>query len=378
MEKQNPVEKRINLGDLRDNINTVRESLPSEKKLAFVVKSDAYGHGIERVSKFVESEGLADYLAVATLAEGRTLRGAGVKLPILMLTPPMKEQLDELVSLDISVTIGNIELARQANKIAEKQGKDLGVHVSIDTGMGRFGILPDGVVDFFSELAGLDKVRVEGVFSHCSVADSPKDEDRDYTKKQIETFRKCLEELKSENLLPPYRHIANSATFESLKNSALEPPLNMVRLGALIYGCHEISPSWGEEVTPVMEFGARIVDIRDLPPGSYISYERSFKTNRETRVGVLPVGYCEGLDRRLSNKVEFRLGDRRVPVIGKICSNHTMIDLTDAGTAEIGDRVIVFGKDPDVREFAESIGSTLLEIWYPDSKNIARVYEGGG
>ena len=354
----------------------VRDSL-GNNQLAFVVKSDAYGHGIEKVSTFVEEENLADYLAVTSLAEGNLLRESGIELPILMLTPPIEDQIETLISLNIEVTIDNLSLAKKANEIARKEGEILTVQILVDTGMGRFGVLPDQVVEFFSELQSLENLQVEGVYTHCSVADSEEDDDRKYTEGQIKTFRECLGDLDAKGLLPPKRHIANSATFESFQDQALAPPLNMARLGCLIYGCHEGNPAWGEKVTPVMKFQTRIVEIRELPPGKYISYERTYKTTRDTKIGVLPVGYCDGLDRRLSNKAEFKIDGKKVPVIGKICSNHAMVDLTGLENAKAGDEVTIFGKDPTIKDFAELIGSTLLEIWYSSSKNISRVYDYG-
>lgn len=239
--------KTIFFSRLRRNIELIRDLL-GKKKLVFVVKSDAYGHGIEEVSAYVNENDLVDYLAVASLAEARAIREAGVELPVLMLTPPPRDQLKSLVSLNLELTVDSLQVAREADKIAGDQQETLSLHVPVDTGMGRFGVFLDEVVNFFSQLAKLDNLRIVGVYSHCSSAYSQEGEDKRFTEGQITTFRRCLEKLEKENLLPPLRHIANSGAYKGFRKQVTKSPLNMVRLGSLVYGCFQALPEWGESV----------------------------------------------------------------------------------------------------------------------------------
>lgn len=358
------MQAEVSLSQLAQNMGIVKQQLKRGVRMLFVVKLDGYGHGITAVSRVAEEVGL-DYLGVASVSEAKRIRRERVKLPILILNLPSKEHIEEIVKLHLTATIANNDIYFASFLDQESQIQDTitPIHIKVDTGLGRIGLLPREVVPFLRKLQDFPHLQVEGIYSQFSVAESEDStSDREYTLNQIKRLRQILQELEHEAMLPPLCHIANSAGFIQYQDEVTEAPLNMVRLGTLLYGYPEVQRPWTGKIRPVMSLFTEIIDIRQLPRGSYISYGRTYKTNSVKMIAVLPVGYGNGLDRRLSNVGGVIIKGRKAPIIGTICANHTMVDISEIEGIQVGDRVELMGENLLASELGRGIGASILEI----------------
>jgi len=353
---------RINSKWLAKNIELVREGLGNGVKLLFVVKAEGYGHGMLEVARLAEESGV-DYLGVSDAAEGDKLRVAGIKLPILIMGASLNEHVKRLVELDVDVAVTDVRFAQALDQESQARGVRTSVHVNIDTGMGRFGVFPEQAVPIFRALRSLSHLRIKGIFSHLSMSYLQGAADRKYTLQQIEKFNQVLGALDKANMLPSLRHIASSDALVWYANLVTQGYFNMVRIGELIYG-HNIAlnQGWGKELKPAMSVTTRIVEIREVPTGHYIGYGRAYRTNSPRRVAILPIGYAHGLDLRLSSRAEVAVGGRRAPIIGEICMNQAVIDITEIDDAHVGDEVEVIGPHIPVTELAHKVGVEPLEL----------------
>jgi len=366
----------ISLSQLDQNIEVVKQQLKEGIKILFVVKLDAYGHGIANVSKLVEKTGL-DYLGVTNVLEARIIRSKKVKLPILLLNLAPVKYAKEIVELGIAPTIANhdMKFIWALNKESQLYDTITPIHIKVDTGLGRLGVFPSEVIPLLKKLQNFRYLRVEGIYSHFSAAESGKSADIKYTVNQIAIFRQLLKALKDEDMLPPIRHIANSSGFIQYQDQVTEPPLNMVRLGTLLYGYPEVQRLWTNKIKPIMSLFTEISDIRQLPPNTYVSYGRTYKTTSTKKIAVLPVGYGYGLNRRLSNVGKVYVRGQRAPIIGEICANHTMVDVSGINGVKVGDRVELMGKNLLASELGKEIGAGILEMLAPFAETkIKRVY----
>ena len=372
----------ISLDDLEHNYHALRSQMPEGCKFLGVIKADAYGHGAVPVSGTLSELG-CEYLAVSNLEEAVQLRRGGIRTPVLILgyTPP--EYADTMVFMDLTQEIHSIDYARALEERLRGTNYILNVHIKLDTGMGRIGFLAYGA---HSELAQLREflkmthLRAEGVFTHFSAADSRLADDESYTETQYARFQAALAELETYGIHPALRHCANSAV------TILHPEysLDMVRGGIALYGCAPDRDCAGLlDLRPVMTLRTTIAQIRDVAAGTPISYGRTFTAPRDLRMAVLPVGYADGLPRSLSGKARFRLHGADVPVIGRICMDMCMVDITNVPDAKIGDELTLFGYDEDgqrvpVERLAEACGTISYELLCTLSKRIARLYYSGG
>ena len=372
----------ISLDNLEHNYRALRARTPQGCKFLGVIKADAYGHGAVPVSGTLSELG-CEYLAVSNLEEAVQLRRGGIRTPILILgyTPP--EYADTMVFMDLTQEIHSIDYARALEERLRGTNYILNVHLKLDTGMGRIGFLAYGDHSELPQLAAfsqLTHLRVEGVFTHFSVADSRREDDERYTALQYARFCDALAELDSYGIRPTLRHCANSAV------TILHPEfsLDMVRGGIALYGCApDVDCEGLLDLRPVMTLRTTIAQIRDVAAGTPISYGRTFTAPRDLRMAVLPIGYADGLSRGLSGKVSFRLRGQDVPVIGRICMDMCMIDITSVSDAKVGDELTLFGYDEDgvrvpVERLAQASGTISYEILCTLSKRIARLYYSGG
>ena len=372
----------ISLDNLEHNYRALRARTPQGCKFLGVIKADAYGHGAVPVSGTLSELG-CEYLAVSNLEEAVQLRRGGIRTPILILgyTPP--EYADTMVFMDLTQEIHSLDYARALEERLRGTNYILNVHLKLDTGMGRIGFLAYGDHSELPQLAAfsqLTHLRVEGVFTHFSVADSRREDDERYTALQYARFCDALAELDSYGIRPTLRHCANSAV------TILHPEysLDMVRGGIALYGCApDVDCEGLLDLRPVMTLRTTIAQIRDVAAGTPISYGRTFTAPRDLRMAVLPIGYADGLSRRLSGKVSFRLRGQDVPVIGRICMDMCMIDITSVSDAKTGDELTLFGYDEDgvrvpVERLAQASGTISYEILCTLSKRIARLYYSGG
>ena len=372
----------ISLDNLEHNYRALRARTPQGCKFLGVIKADAYGHGAVPVSGTLSELG-CEYLAVSNLEEAVQLRRGGIRTPILILgyTPP--EYADTMVFMDLTQEIHSIDYARALEERLRGTNYILNVHLKLDTGMGRIGFLAYGDHSELPQLAAfsqLTHLRVEGVFTHFSVADSRREDDERYTALQYARFCDALVGLDSYGIRPTLRHCANSAV------TILHPEfsLDMVRGGIALYGCApDVDCEGLLDLRPVMTLRTTIAQIRDVAAGTPISYGRTFTAPRDLRMAVLPIGYADGLSRGLSGKVSFRLRGQDVPVIGRICMDMCMIDITSVSDAKVGDELTLFGYDEDgvrvpVERLAQASGTISYEILCTLSKRIARLYYSGG
>jgi len=363
----------IDLDSLTQNIAIVRSKVGEDVRILLVVKADAYGHGAVEVARAALESGVS-MLGVATLHEGIELRQAGVAGPVLILSPPMKEETAGIVEYDLSCTVPSLAVARSLSRACAARGKTCPIHVEIDTGMGRSGIGPGEALPFISAVTSLPGLMLEGIFTHFPSSD----DDPEFTAAQIEEFDGVLRSLDTKGIEVPLRHAANSGAVLEVAHS-FEAPLNMVRPGIMVYGLRP-SAACGEgpELKPVMSFKSRIAQIRELPPGHGVSYGRTYVAPEAMPVGVVPVGYGHGYSFRLSNAGEVLVRGHRAPIIGRVTMDVTMIDLTGIPDAGVGDEVVLFGSQEGleltVDDVAASAGTINYEVICGIGKRVARAY----
>ncbi len=367
----------IDLDALVANIGAVRSRTGQGVGIILVVKADAYGHGAVEVARAAVRSGV-DVLGVATLHEGIELRQAGVDAPILILSPSMEDETGAIVEYDLSCSVQSLAIARALSRASVERKKRCTVHVEVDTGMGRSGVLLGDAVPFITAVAKLPEVCLEGVYTHFPSSD----EDPDFTGAQVESFLGLLRTLERKGVPIQMRHAANSGGVLEVPDS-VNQPFNMVRPGLMVYG---LTPSAaadaGLPLKPVMSFKSRIAQIRDLPAGHPVSYGRTFKTPEPMRMAVVPVGYGHGYSWRLSNRGQVLIRGRRAPVVGRVTMDVTLVDLRSAPDAEVGDEVVLFGRQGDdlitVDEVAQRVGTINYEVICGIGKRVTRVYVRSG
>ena len=362
----------ISLGNLEHNYNTIKDRLPAGTGIICVVKADAYGHGAVEVSRRLEKCG-ADYLAIACLDEALELRRNGVTLPILILghTPP--EYVDILLENDLTQTVSCEAKAKEYSDAAKALGGTLRIHIKLDTGMSRLGYLCDG--EHFDEgvknvvsTGRLPNLDVEGVYTHFSSAEDSDEESIAYTKQQYSLFRRVIDEAEKQGVKFRIHHCANSLAVLKFP----ETRLDAVRPGRLLYGYGDRG-EWG--LKPVMKLVSTISTIKYYDPGTSISYSRKFVTTERTRMGVVAIGYADGLQRSLSNKISLSVGGRLAPQRGNICMDMCMIDLNGIPEAQVGSEVEIFGESISVEDVADAAGTVPHEILSTVSKRVPRIYK---
>lgn len=367
----------INLDAIEYNYKKIKEKIGPDVKFLGVVKADAYGHGSIQVSQLLEEIG-ADYLAVSSADEALELRVNGIKMPILILGHTPKEQVGRLIEYNITQAITCKAKADEYSAEAVKCGGTLKVHIKVDTGMSRLGYLCDNGyfdtgVDGIVEACNMPGLEAEGIFTHFAVADEHGEDCDKYTKHQFELFTGVIESVE-EKLGRKFalRHCANTGATVRYP----ETYLDMVRPGLLLYGYGEFAHELG--LKPAMTMKTTVSTIKIYPAGTAISYGGVFKTEKTTRIGVLPYGYADGFLRSLSNKCSLYTKEGPAKLRGKICMDMCMIDITDMPTVDVGSEVEIFGEKNSIDELAEIAGTIPYELTCAVSKRVPRVYLRGG
>ena len=362
----------IDLDALAHNYHQARQRIGADVKYLGVVKADAYGHGAVQIARQLEKLG-ADYLGVSSLDEARELRRGGIGMPILILghTPP--EMVQQLLEYDITQTVSARAKAEEYNAAAQACGGKLKIHIKVDTGMSRLGFLVrgrhfEGGVEAIAASCGLPHLEAEGIFTHFAVADEDDAESEVYTREQFGIFMNVLNALAERNCTFAIRHCANSGALARYP----EMYLDMVRPGIALYGAGADAAQMG--MRPVMALKSCVSTIKVFDPETDISYGRLYHTQERTRVGVLPVGYADGLPRRLSNSMSVLTEQGSAPILGRICMDMTMVDLTDKPDVHVGDAVELFGPNQRVDALAEQLGTIPYELICAVSKRVARLY----
>ncbi len=373
IQQTRPVWAEINLDNLAHNIREVRRVTKDSALVTAVVKADAYGHGAVTASKVFLENG-ADRLAVATLSEAIELRQNHIDAPILVLGYTPIYQVEDVIKYNIIQTIYNYEQAKAISDYSKANNAICKVHIKIDTGMVRIGFYDkEEAVEEISRINKLPNIELEGIFTHFAVAD---EEDKEKTMKQLEKFNWITNKLENKGIHISIKHVSNSAAIIDLP----EYSLNMVRAGIMLYGLYP-SPDVNKErvhLKPAMTLKAKVSNVKEVEPGVGISYGHIFVTERKTRVGTLPLGYADGYTRMLTGKAEASLKGNRVPIIGKICMDQCMIDVTEIEDVKIGDEVILFGdgqnNTPHIDEIAKKLDTINYEIVCMMSRRVPRVY----
>lgn len=367
-----PVWAEVDLDKLAHNMREIRRVAKSENIIA-VVKADAYGHGAIDVAPVLLENG-ANRLAVAIISEALELRRSGIKCPLMILgyTPP--DLIDHLLKYNIEQAVYTYEFAKQLSTMAEKKNKIARIHIVVDTGMGRIGFLPtDDSVEQVCKIYKLPNIIIEGMFCHFSSAD---EKDKTYTYNQVKKYDDFHEKLKEKKVNINMRHMANSAAIIDLPETHYEA----VRPGIITYGYYPSEQVNKENINlkPVMTLKTSIVQIKTLPAGEYVSYGRKYQTVKESVIATLPVGYADGYTRLLFEKGKVIIKGRFAPVIGRICMDQCMIDVTEINGVKVGDEVILMGEDENNKFTADTIGELIGTINYEVvcmiSKRVPRVY----
>lgn len=362
----------ISLENLEHNYRALRSGIAPDCRFMAVVKANAYGHGAVRVAQKLEELGV-DMLAVAALDEALELRVCGIKLPILVLgvTPP--EFADEVVTHDITQAVTDRETAQALSDAAVAAGVCAKIHLKVDTGMSRLGVPGEETERAAGELAELcafPNLEAEGIFTHFARAD----EDEAFTMLQFTRFLDVVENMeKNYGITFQIRHCAASAAMLNYPCTHMD----MVRPGIVLYG-HYPHPSCegldGPGLLPMMTLKSRVVSVKDLPAGSPVSYGGTCVLERDSRIAVLPIGYADGLSRALSNRMEVLLHGKRVPVLGRICMDLCMVDVTDIPEVKAGSVATVFGEALPLEEKAEAAGTIQYELLCAVSRRVPRIY----
>jgi len=360
----------IDLGAIAHNVGQIRKLTANNAQICAVVKADAYGHGAVAVARTVLQAG-ADRLAVAIISEALELRRAGFRESILVMGYTPACQAAIVADQDITQTIFDIEAAEALSAAAAAAGKIVNVHLKIDTGMGRIGIRPEDAGRFAAAVAALPGIYIEGVFSHFATADS---RDKSFTYEQYEQFTAGLEQIEAQGIHIPIRHISNSAAILELPNMHL----NMVRPGIILYGLwpsDEVVQTI--ELKPAMKLKAQVGFIKDMPANRGISYGHTYFTEKLSRIATLPVGYADGWSRLLANKAFVSIRGQRAPLVGRVCMDQCMVDVTHIPGVVPGDEALLFGgADLPVEEVADHMGTINYEIVCMVGKRVPRLYVG--
>ena len=362
----------IDLDALAHNYRRARELTGSGVRYLGVVKADAYGHGAIQVAEHLEQLG-ADYLAVSSLDEARELRHGGISAPILILghTPP--EMVPELIRYHITQAVSAQAKAEEYSAAAAGCGGTLKVHIKVDTGMSRLGFLVrgghfEGGVAAIAASCALPGLEAEGIFTHFAVSDEDDGECEAYTRDQFALFMKVLDALAEKGRTFPIRHCANSGALARYP----EMYLDMVRPGIALYGVGADAARLG--LRPVMALKSSVSTIKIFDPDTDISYGRTYRTQGKTRIGVLPIGYADGLFRGLSNRLSVVTEQGPAPIRGRICMDMTMVDLTGLTEVKVGSEVEIFGRRQSVDRLAEMLDTISYELLCAVSKRVPRVY----
>jgi alanine racemase len=364
-----PTFAAIDAAALRANLGAVRAALPAHVAVLAVVKANAYGHGAALVAPIFEAAG-ADHLGVATIEEGVELRAAGVRKPILVFTGARAGDIDACHEHQLSIAVLHREMGRE---LAGAPGTTpLHVHLKIDTGMGRVGVLPADLPALLDEVRRAGRFHIDGIFSHFANADSV---DREYSDYQLRVFRQALETAAAAGVRPRWVHIANSAATLSHPDTHF----TMVRPGIILYGVPPGARFTGDGFRPALRLMTHILELKAVPSEFSVSYGQTFVTRRPSLIATLPIGYADGYSRKLSNRAAVLVRGQRAPVVGAVCMDLTMVDVTEVSGVQLGDEVVLWGRQDgaeiSVTEVAGWQETIAYEVLTGVGKRVPRILQ---
>jgi alanine racemase len=365
-----PTVAEINVSAIATNVRRICERVHPAEVMA-VVKADAYGHGAIPVALTALSAG-ASQLGVALLEEGIELRRAQIAAPILVFGGFFESQIDSFIANNLQFTLYDLRLAEIVSRRAQALGRNARAHVKIDTGMGRVGLLADEAVEAIRAMAKLPNLELVGLFTHFASSDS---REKSYANQQLEEFKAIVQQLANDDLRFKYLHAANSGAILDLPQSYF----NLVRPGVMMYGYYP-SDETSESIPlePAMSLRTQIIFVKRVPAGTFISYGQTFQTQQAMTIATLPIGYADGISRRLSNNFEVLVRGRRCPLVGRVCMDQIMIDLGDVQDVQAGEEAVLLGKQGDeeisLYEWCRRLETIPYEVTCGISRRVARVY----
>jgi alanine racemase len=363
---------KIDLAALIHNLSQIQARVSHGCSIMAVVKANAYGHGAVEVSRALRHAGVTR-LAVASVQEGIALREAGIDCGILVLGALLDQQLQELLSHRLTPVITDQRLLPQLAKEAEAAKTPLSIHLKVDTGMARLGLAPSEWATFLDAFPRWKSLRLEGCMTHLADSDG---KDASHTEQQLKTFHGLLEQLEQRGIKAACVHVANSAAVMRYPQSHF----SLVRPGIMLYGYHTLPPSVScPALQPVLSLHTTVMQLRTIKPGETVSYNRTFVAKRPSIIAVLPIGYADGYNRQLSNKGFVLIGGKRAPIVGLICMDMTMVDVTDIPDVHVGDSVTLIGRQGQeailADEIAQWTGTIPYETLCAIGPRIPRVYQ---
>lgn len=368
-----PTWAEIDLGAIAHNVREFRRHIPSQTRLMAIVKADGYGHGAVEVAREAVSAGIS-FLAVGMVEEAAELRESGIDAPILILGFTPKEYAPYLCEYNLTPSVFTPEEAAAFSQAAVRAGRILDVHVKVDTGMGRVGCFPcETADDFIMDAANLPGLRIAGIYTHFASADH---RDKTFARYQLERYLSLVRRLERQGLQIPLKHAANSAAAIDLP----EARLDMVRIGISLYGLYPSDEVNREDIRlrPAMSLRSKIIFVKDVPAGTGISYGWTYVAEEPDRIATLPLGYGDGYRRMLSNRGQVLVRGRRVPVVGRVCMDQTMISVRALDGVSAGEEAVLFGRQGDamlhVDEVARWLETINYEVITSVSRRVPRVY----
>lgn len=366
------IEARINLDAICNNIDEVRRNINSDTKIMAVIKADGYGHGAVALATALKDK--VDAYGIAIIEEGIELRSAGFEKPILILGFTPYQQYEELLNYDIIQTVFQYDMAKRLSDIAVSLEKQAKIHIKVDTGMTRIGFKDtDESIQIIKEINKLPNIIIDGVFTHFASAD---EEDKTSARKQLSRFLTFTEKLEKEGIHIPVKHVSNSAAIIDLPESNLD----MVRSGIITYGMYPSDQVNKNrlKLQPALSLISNVVYVKSVEALTGISYNSTYVTKRDSVIATIPVGYGDGYPRQLSSKGRVLIHGKSAPIVGRVCMDQFMVDVTDIPDVKEGDKVTLIGQDGDetvtVEEVANLAGSFNYELVCDIGKRVPRVY----
>jgi len=353
----------IDLDAIAYNAAALKARAGGHAELMVTVKANAYGHGAVPVAR-AALDGGATRLAVARTLEGVELRQTEISAPILIMGYTLPAEAARIVRWDLTPTVNTAQQAMALSAAAQEAGKTVPIHIKVDTGMGRFGLLPGEVVDFVRTISRLPGLFLEGLYTHFAIADAA---DKTYTRRQFEKYMNVVNQLEAAGFFFPLRHVSNSAATLDLPEMALD----MVRCGIALYGLRpsdEVEPA--VPLRPAMTLKSRVARVRTLPTGASISYGCTYTTTRPTPVALVPVGYGDGYHRILSNKGAVLIHGQRAPIVGRVCMDQFVVDVSEIPNVRQDDEVVIFGRQGEAEITAEEVARWAQTINYEVTTSI--------
>ncbi len=367
-----PTYATVNLAALAHNLSLIKRYLSPGCEIMAIVKANAYGHGAVDSAQTLTRQGIGRF-AVASLDEGIILRQAGLSVPIVVLGALFQEQMPDLVAHRLTPVVSDRHILLALTKAARSHPAPYPIHLKVETGMGRLGFSPEELLSLLDNPILRSPLQVEGIMTHLADADGA---DSAFTKRQLGVFRAMLEQIRQHGLTLPLVHTANSAAIVRFPESHF----SLVRPGIMLYGYHTLPATVpAPDLKPVLSLRTTIVQLRTIPRGGTVSYNTTFVAKRPTRIAVLPIGYADGYSRRLSNRGSVLIQGRRAPIVGLVCMDMIMVDVTDLAQLQVGETVTLIGQQGQESIWADEVANWIDTIPYEVlcgiGSRVPRLYE---